>query len=224
MADKTRMHELKVGIFVFIGIIILIIFVLMIGDFRLINPGYAFKVSFGFANGIKVSAPVRLSGVEVGEVKGIHIGYDEKTKKPLVLIDVWVKKGSNIPIDSRAWVNMLGLLGEKYIEIIPGQNQQNLLKEGSVIKGEDPVSIQELTDLSREIALQVGTAVKGAEVTLDKLSVTLESLNLILANIKEGKGSVGKLFFDESLYNNIDEMFADLKRNPWKLLYKQKER
>jgi ABC-type transporter Mla subunit MlaD len=127
-------------------------------------------------------------------------------------------------MDSRIWVNMLGLLGEKYIEVIPGQNYQALLREGSVIKGEDPISIQELTDLSREIALQVGDTVKVAEISLKKLNTTLDSLNLILGNVKEGKGSIGRLFFDDSLYNNIDEMFADLKRNPWKLLYKQKEK
>ncbi|MDD5291956.1 MAG: MlaD family protein [Candidatus Omnitrophica bacterium] len=224
MADKTKMQELKVGIFVFIGLIILIVFVLMIGDFRLINPGYTFKVSFGFANGIKASAPVRLSGVEVGEVKGIHIDYDEQAKKPFVLVDVWVNKDSKIPLDSRIWVNMLGLLGEKYIEIIPGKNYQHLLRDGAIIKGEDPVSVQELTDLSREIAIQVGSTVKVAEETLDKLNVTLDSLNLILGNVKDGKGSIGKLFFDESLYTNIDEMFMDLKKNPWKLLYKQKEK
>jgi len=224
MADKTRAYELKVGIFVFIGLIILIVFVLMIGDFRLINPGYAFKVSFGFANGVKVSAPVRLSGVEVGEVKSINIGYDDQTKKPVVLIDVWVKKGSRIPIDSRVWVNMLGVLGEKYIEIIPGQNYLALLREGSTIIGEDPISVQELTDLSREIALQIGNTVKVAEISLNKLNTTLDSLNMILGSVKDGKGSVGKLFFDDSLYNNIDEMFADLKKNPWKLLYKGQEK
>ena len=231
MVDRTTKLELKVGIFVFVGIIILVIFVLMIGDFRLINPGYMFKVSFGFANGVTMSAPVRLSGVEVGEVKGVHIGYDEQTKKPLVLIDVWVKKDAHIPMDSRVWVNMLGILGEKYIEIIPGQNYKTLLKEGSLIVGEDPVSIQELTDLSREIALQVGETVKDVSLTLnklntttlDKLNITLDSLNSILTSVKQGKGTMGKLFFDDSLYNNIEEMFYDLKKNPWKLLHRPKE-
>ncbi|NQU19079.1 MCE family protein [bacterium] len=231
MIDRTTKLELKVGIFVFVGIIILVIFVLMIGDFRLINPGYMFKISFGFANGVTLSAPVRLSGVEVGEVKGVHIGYDEQTKKPLVLIDVWVKKDTHIPIDSRVWVNMLGILGEKYIEIIPGQNYKTLLKEGSLIVGEDPVSIQELTDLSREIALQVGETVKDVSLTLnklntttlDKLNITLDSLNSILTSVKQGKGTMGKLFFDDSLYNNIEEMFYDLKKNPWKLLHRPKE-
>lgn len=221
MADKSRL-ELKVGIFVFIGLVILVIFVLMIGDFRLINPGYAFKVSFSFANGVKMTAPVRLSGVEVGEVKGVEIGYDEKEKKPQVLIYVWVKKGSKIPVDSRVWVNMLGLLGEKYIEIMPGQKNDTLLSEGSIIKGEDPISIQELTDLSREIAMQVGDTVSNLATTLDKLNMSLDSLNIILTNVKEGKGTVGKLFFDDSLYNNIEEMFADLKKHPWKLLSRPK--
>lgn len=224
MADKTKKVELKVGIFVFIGLIILVIFVLMIGDFRIINPGYEFKISFGFANGVKTSAPVRLAGVEAGEVKGIEISYDEKTKKPLVLLDVWVKKDAKIPVDSRVWVNMLGLLGEKYIEIIPGQNYENLLTEGSLIKGEDPISIQELTDLSREIAIQVGGTVEDVAVTLNKLNTALDSLNLVLANVERGDGTIGKLFFDDSLYNNIEEMFGDLKKHPWKLLYRPKEK
>lgn len=237
MADSSRL-ELKVGIFVFIGLVILVLFVVMIGDFRLINPGYMFKVSFGFANGVKVNAPVRLSGVEIGEVKDIEITYDTINKKSKVLIDVWVPKEVRIPVDSRVWVNMLGLLGEKYIEIMPGKEQDNVLREGSVIKGEDPISIQELTDLSREIALQIedtvadlGVSLKKFNTTLDTFSktaetfdVTLTSVNTLVDHVNQGKGTMGRLFYDESLYNNIDEMFLDLKKNPWKLLNRPKKK
>lgn len=237
MADTSKL-ELKVGIFVFIGLVILVIFVLMIGDFRLINPGYMFKVSFGFANGVKVNAPVRLSGVEVGEVKDIQITYDSVNKKSKVLIDVWVHKDARIPVDSRIWVNMLGVLGEKYIEIIPGKEQNNLLQAGAVIKGEDPISIQELTDLSREIALKVEDTVADLGVSLEKLNGaldefskaaktfdgTLTSVNTLVEHVNQGKGTMGRLFYDESLYNNIDEMFQDLKKNPWKLLSRPKQR
>lgn len=237
MAETSRL-ELKVGIFVFIGLLILVFFVLMIGDFRLINPGYMFKVSFSFANGVNVNAPVRLSGVEVGEVKNIEVTYDDVNKRPRVLIQVWVRKDARIPIDSRIWVNMLGLLGEKYIEIIPGNEQDNLLNEGSIIKGEDPIAIQELTDLSRKIALEVSDTIGELKVSLvkfndtldsisktsDTLDVTLLSINKTMENINQGKGTIGKLFYDESLYNNIDEMFQDLKKNPWKILYRPKEK
>jgi phospholipid/cholesterol/gamma-HCH transport system substrate-binding protein len=194
----------------------------MIGDFRLINPGYTFKITFGFANGVKKSAPVRLSGVEMGEVREIEFSYDDKTKKSFVIIEVWVKREAKIPIYSRCWVNMLGLLGEKYIEIMPGQNYGHLLNDGSVIVGEDPIAIQELTDLSRQIAEQVGTTVEEVSITLGKLNTTLDSINSILANVKQGEGTVGKLFYDDSLYNNIEEMFGDLKEHPWKLLYRPK--
>ncbi|MFC1709197.1 MlaD family protein [Candidatus Omnitrophota bacterium] len=222
MANSSKGLELKVGIFVFIGLIILVIFVLMIGDFRLINPGYTFKVSFSFANGVKKSAPVRVSGVEMGEVRAIEFSYDVETKKPLVIIDVWVKKEANVPADSRVWVNMLGLLGEKYIEIIPGRDYEHLIGEGSLIIGEDPIAIQELTDLSREIAEQVGDTVSDVSVTLSKLNTTLDSINMILTNVEQGDGTIGKLFYDDSLYNNIEEMFGDLKKHPWKLLYRPK--
>jgi len=222
MTDKSGL-EFKVGIFVFIGLIILVIFVLMIGDFRLINIGYNFKVKFAFANGVKTSAPVRLSGVEVGEVRRVEVGYNEQTKEPEVTIFTWVKKEAKIPIDSRVWVNMLGLLGEKYIEIIPGQNYNSLLAENSVIRGEDPISIQELTDLSREIALEAQTTIKDVSVTLSKLNESLDSVNIVLTQVSQGEGTVGKLFFDDSLYDNIEEMFDELKKHPWKLLYRPKD-
>ena len=44
-----------------------------------------------------------------------------------------------------------------------------------------------------------------------------------MANVKEGEGTVGKLFYDDSIYHNIEEMFGDLKKHPWKLLYRPKE-
>ena len=222
MADKSGL-EFKVGVFVFIGLIILVIFVLMIGDFRLINVGYNFKIKFAFANGVKASAPVRLSGVEVGEVRRVEVGYNDQTKEPEVTITAWVKKEAVIPTDSRVWVNMLGLLGEKYIEVIPGQNYNSVLAENSLIRGEDPISIQELTDLSRDIALEAQETIKDVSVTLGKLNDSLDSVNVVLAQVSKGEGTVGKLFFDEALYNNIEEMFDELKKHPWKLLYRPKD-
>ncbi|MDD5060575.1 MAG: MlaD family protein, partial [Candidatus Omnitrophica bacterium] len=68
---KTKM-ELKVGVFVFIGMVILVIFLLSIGGFKTWSSGYRIKVKFGFVNGIKMGAPVRFAGVDVGEVKKIH--------------------------------------------------------------------------------------------------------------------------------------------------------
>jgi len=211
MADnKSKSLELKVGIFVFIGLVLLAGFVLWIGDFKLIRHGYHIKVTFGFANGIKVGAPLRLAGVDVGEVKEIKMTHDNAGKTTIYLI-AWLDSETQIPKNSRAWVNTLGLLGEKYLEIIPGNDFSSLMKENDVLVGEDPTSVQEVTDMMRDIALQA----KG----------TLSSMDDVLTNVNglfEGKGTVGKLLTDDKLYTNVEEMFADLKKNPWKLLYRPK--
>lgn len=106
--------ELKVGIFVFVGLVILMIFILSIGGFKTWSSGYKVKFVFNFINGVKLGAPVRFAGVDVGQVKKINFisSLDGRTKVEIV---AWVKDSVNIPLDSSIWVNTLGLLGEKYI-------------------------------------------------------------------------------------------------------------
>lgn len=215
MAEKSKYLELKVGIFVFIGLVILTWFVLLIGDFKLVRLGYNIRVTFGFANGIKIGAPVRVAGVDKGEIKEIKLTHDALGKSKVIL-KAWVDGDTVIPVDSRAWVNTLGLLGEKYLELIPGKDYKNVLVENSMLVGEDPTSIQEVTDLAKDIALQ-------AKDTLGKMQEALTSLDSVLKDMHEGRGTVGKLFTDTKLYTDIEEMFADLKKHPWKLLYRPKE-
>ena len=212
MAEKSKALEFKVGIFIFTGLLILSWFVLSIGDFKILRVGYNIKVIFGFANGIKVGAPVRVAGVDKGEVKEIRLTHDHDGKSK-VIIKVLLAGDTVVPVNSRAWVNTLGLLGEKYLEIIPGKDYNTILPPNGVLVGEDPVSVQEVTDLAKDIALQ-------AKDTLGELQTTLTNMNTILKGMAEGKGTVGKLFVDERLYTDIEEMFADLKRHPWKLLYR----
>ncbi len=214
MAERSRSVEFKVGLFVFLGLVVLTWFVLLIGDFKLMKVGYRINAVFSFANGIKVGAPVRIAGVDKGEVKEIHLSHDDDNK-PLITISAWVEGDTKIPSDSRAWVNTLGLLGEKYLEIIPGEAYDRPLPEGGRLRGEDPTSVQEVTDLTKEIALQ-------AKDTLASIKEVLDSLDVVLGDIQEGRGTVGKLFTEDSLYTDIEEMFADLKLHPWKLLYRPK--
>jgi phospholipid/cholesterol/gamma-HCH transport system substrate-binding protein len=216
MAEKNKTVELKVGIFVFFGIVILAWFVLWIGDFKLIRQGYNVNVTFSFANGIKVGAPMRLAGVDRGEVKEITLTHVAGTNKAKVILKVWVDEDAQIPSDSRAWVNTLGLLGEKYLEIIPGKDYDHALDAGGVIVGEDPTSVQEVTDLIKDVTLQ-------AKDTLGSAQKTLNDMSLVLEDLHEGRGTIGKLFTDDKLYTDAEEMFADLKSNPWKLLYRPKE-
>ena len=198
-----RNFELKVGIFTFIGIVILFIIVFSIGELYLFKPGYNLKILFNFANGITEAAPVRVAGVEAGEVETIRIFYSEDEKKTKVELAVWIKDDVNIEKDARATINTLGLLGEKYLEILPGSYEAGFLAEGESLVGEDPVIMGDLTRDMKNMA---------------------DSASVIMDRLKDGEGTIGKLLVEEKIYNDLELLVEDIRKHPWKLFHKTKDK
>lgn len=198
MDNKTG-FEMKVGIFVFVGLIVFSYIVFSIGDFYLFKPGYRIKARFGFVDGIQASAPIRYAGVEVGKLENIKFFYSEENKKTVVELYGWITKDVKIEKDAEAYVNTLGVVGEKYLEILPGTKDAGFLSDGGTITGCDPVPMEKITSRAYQIT---------------------ESLESVARNIKEGKGTIGRLMNDDSVYKNLEEFTADIKAHPWKLLFK----
>ena len=199
---KSRL-ELKVGIFVFVGLVVLVTFILLIGDFKTWTSGYKVNFIFKFTNGVKIGAPVRFAGVDVGEVKDIEFIFAPQENKTKVQIIGWIKKEIKIPLDSTIWVNTLGLLGEKYIEIMPGEDYKNFLNEGQVLTGRDPVAMHEVAELAKKIASDLADGI---------------------VKIKNKEGTVGKLLYDDALYKELEALITDIRKHPWKLFWKTKEK
>ena len=194
--------ELKVGSFVLLALAGLSYFIFSVSNLSLFEKGRVLQAVFGFANGLKEAAPVRLAGVEAGLVKNMEVFTDvHDNQRTKVRVTMWIKQGVEIPVDSKVTINQLGLLGEKYVEIMPGTSTE-FFKAGTVIVGFDPVPMEKISE--RVYALT------------DKLEKTID-------NINKGQGTVGKFLTDESIYRNLDELTADLKANPWKLLYRPKK-
>jgi len=228
--------ELKVGIFIFIGIVILSVIVFSIGNFYSVKKGYKLNIVFSFANGIGIGAPVRYSGVEVGEVQEINIYFDEKENKPLVKLTVWVAQNTWINENAKAAINTLGLLGEKYLEISPGTRDTRLLQQGDTLRGYDPVSTEELARSTKDLIEKIGNLTESFNKIAGDDSLRVSLINTIsnvealsgdlrdfLSYAKQGKGTIGRLMSDDTLYNHIDEMVLDIKQHPWKLLFKPPE-
>jgi len=229
--------ELKVGVFVLIALIVLTGFVFLISDISFFKPGMTLKVTFGFANGLKKAAPVRVAGVDVGKVQDIRIFYDSTSQKTRVEITAWIGGDTKIPVDSTAWINQLGLLGEKYLEIIPGVNHISFLKNNDQMVGDDPIAMEELAEMGRKIAKKFESSIdninqavnteQGRKDLKDLLANSRQisdSLNSVLLRVKDGQGTVGKFLYDDRVYNDIESFAADIKKNPWKLLFKAKEK
>jgi len=195
--------ELKVGIFVFIGLAIMVTFVLLISDIKTLTTGYHAKFRFNFINGVKVGAPVRFAGVDVGEVKEIKIILNAKERKTDVEISGLIRQSVKIPIDSVVWVNTLGLLGEKYVEIIPGKNYSVFLKPDETLVGNDPIAMQEITEIAKKIA---------------------HDIDETMVRLINKEGTIGKLLYDDKIYNELEALTVDLRKHPWKLFWKGKEK
>lgn len=205
MADlEDRAFELKVGIFIAVGLILFFIIVFSIGDVYLIKKGYHIKVTFNYSNGISASAPVRLAGVNVGQIDKIDVFFDENEKKTKVRLLAWVKDPKvKIERDAAALINTLGLLGEKYLEIFPGAKTDDILKNGDEIAGRDPIP---------------------TELIAEKIEKLADSASTVMLRLQEGKGTIGKLLVEEKIYNDMEAFVEDIKNHPWKLLYKPKDK
>ncbi len=197
--DDSKTFELKVGVFILIGVAILFIIVFSIGDINLSKTGYKVKVLFNFASGIGPSAPVRLAGVGIGQVQGIQIIHDEVDNKTKAELTVWVNDGMKIEEDAVVTINTLGLLGEKYLEINPGTPGTPVVKPNGVLVGKDPVPMEKITE---------------------NLAALSDSVRAIVDKIKAGDGTIGKLLTDDAIYDNLEAFTADIKKHPWKLLNK----
>lgn len=204
MADaENKVFELKVGIFIAVGILIFFIVVFSIGDVYLVRKGYHINIIFSFANGITESAPVRFAGVNVGQIDRIDIFFDEKDKRSKVKVLAWISDEKIIIArDSIASINTLGLLGEKYLEIFPGRGKDDFLKNGDEIIGKDPTPTEQLAE-------------KAAKI--------FDSTEVVMERLKKGEGTIGKLLTEEKVYNDLEAFVEDIKKHPWKLLHKPRE-
>lgn len=217
--------ELKVGLFIGLGIFLMFLIVFSIGDFYLLKKGYNIGVIFDYVNGITEDAPVRLAGVHVGEVKTIDIFRDTDADKTRVRLNVWIDGDVRIEEDAVARINTLGLLGEQYLEISPGTSDR-FIKTSDVIMGRNPVHVGEQMEGMSELVQSFKTIIKRAEMgegTLGKLlsdDALYNDLATIFGRIKDGEGTIGKLLTEEKIYDDLEDFVSDIKAHPWKLLSK----
>lgn len=244
MAERTR--EVKVGLFVFIAFVVLAVMVFSITDFYTTQGQYTYplRVRFHFANGIEKGAPVRLAGVKVGEVRQVRTYRHEARQQTLAEVGIRISRDVVLEEDAVAYINTLGFLGEKYLEIIPGTPGARMVEPGEILIGKDSVPAEKLIEAGYEAMRKFGQtigalhAVLGDEATQEAFKGTLadsrEAMselhrlllqsNEVVEKIRSGEGTIGKLLSEDDLYQDLKGTVADIKAHPWKLFYRPKGR
>ena len=204
-------NEMKTGIFVLICLAALVGLLIKVGNFTFFKKGYMLHSRFHFTGGVKTNAPVRLSGVDVGEVRAIRLAND--ATETYAEVDLWFEDDVKIRKDSKATVSTLGLMGEKYVEIRVGTSP-DFAAPNETLNSEDPVRLEELIEIGKKVATDVGSMAKD----ISKVA------NHVDEAIQENRSKLDNIFTNlEETSENFNDFSQDVKYHPWKVLAKGKE-
>jgi len=130
--QSQRLIESFVGLFLIFSIIALTVLAFKVSGLTSLFPADSYDVTADFDDigGLKVRSPIKIGGVQIGEVS--KIGLDTNTFKAVVTLHIQ-KQYNDIPDDSSAAILTAGLLGDNYIAITP-MYSKNVLKNGSQIQ------------------------------------------------------------------------------------------
>lgn len=204
-------NETKTGIFVLICILALLGLLVKVGNFTFFKKGYMLRSRFHFTGGVKENAPVRLSGVDVGVIKSIRLQND--AVETYAEVAMLIEDGIQVRKDSKATVSTLGLMGEKYIELRVGDSP-DFASHNDMLLSEDPVRLEELIEIGKKVATDVGTMAKD----ISKVANTVDD------TIKDNRPKIDNIFDNlEETAENFNDFSQDVKYHPWKVLAKGKE-
>ena len=128
----SRSIEILVGFFVAIGFVAMFFLSMEVSNLSSVNTeeGYDITASFGNIGSLKERAPVSMAGVKIGRVKDIN--FNPETFEAVVTMSI-EPKYNQLPSDTSASILTAGLLGEQYIGLEPG-GEEELLKDGSALE------------------------------------------------------------------------------------------
>jgi phospholipid/cholesterol/gamma-HCH transport system substrate-binding protein len=199
LPSQKQLHwsELRVGRAVlFASVTLTVLIFLMSGTTGMFTPKISLRSYFDNASGLRLGAPVRLEGVDVGNVEAIRIIRDN----PLTPVEVTMKVSSKYDYalrrDSMTSLNTAGVLGETYVDIDSSQAKLGPAQNGDVLPTRDRPDFQDV--------------VRSGQSTLQNMQTLLLRLDRILTTVESGKGSVGKLINDPTLYNRLNAMIGDM--------------
>ena len=197
---ELKWSQLRVGLTVIVASLVLaLLLFLMSGTGGLFSRRITLFSYFDNAEGLRIGAPVRLSGVDIGNVTHIVIVREkDKQLTPVqVTMKVTTKYGFNLRKDSVVSLETAGVLGEPYMDINSSEAVDVEAQNGDTLKTSVHPDFNEV--------------VRSSQSTLQNMDALLKRADRILAFAESGKGSLGKLIYDPMLYDRLSQTVGELK-------------
>jgi phospholipid/cholesterol/gamma-HCH transport system substrate-binding protein len=173
--------ETKVGILFLVTILVLVGFAFVLGIVNPFNQSYTLHVHYNYAGGLEEGSPVRVMGIKVGKVKHIEFEPQFKTasgEEVKLRIDIEIDKKAWVSVrqDSRFFINLAGVIGEKFLEISSGTLSAPEYTNGADVRGEDPPRIDQLISQSYGLAGKLIEMVNKNEGSVSSVISQLDHL------------------------------------------------
>ena len=234
MANQGE-NNLKLGVFVLAGLMVLILAFYMIGkNHNLFGSNFAVKSHFSNLNGLTEGSNVLFSGIQAGTVKTIKLLNDTTIEVTLLIDD---KVRAYIHKNAVTAIGTEGLMGNKIVNILPSRGESPRIEEGDLLASQKNINMDEmlqtLAKTNNNIAgiseglkstvlrinksalmdlLNDGGIGKSLKSSLRHINQTTanagemtNSLNTLVAQIKAGKGGAGILLADTGFAKNLQE-------------------
>jgi len=191
--------QLRVGLLTLVGLFLIMVAILYVTGAGVLRSKYQLRTYLPEVEGLTLGAPVRLDGVEVGNVDSIRIapptGKPDRARNVEVVMRVDRRYDKNITSESRASLVTEGFLGNRYVRITRGYAGSPIPPQGEV-PGEEEVAMKNVVE-------------RGADM-VGNLGVLAKDVQALVAGLRKGEGSLGKLMTDDQLYNHMNSSMARL--------------
>ena len=233
MAQRKQLTwtELRVGLFVLAGLFILAVGIFYVTGAGILGPKYRLTTYLPEVEGVTKGAPVRLDGVEIGNVENIRLSPHPQDSMHNIELTLRIDKKfqEDIRTDSNASLITEGLLGNRYVTVSRGITG-TVIPNNGIIPGKEEAAMKALVERGAELMQNLGTLSNDLRGIVDKvqngqgsiglfmndpsfynhLNATAAKLDAMATSIQQGQGTIGKLTSTDELYNKADATLGHL--------------
>ncbi len=194
---QLKWSQLRVGLTVlFASVTLGVLIFVMSGTGGWFTSKIELRSYFDNAGGLREGAPVRLAGVDIGNVTKVRI-----VGKPMTPVEVTMKVNTkysfNLRKDSVTLLSTAGILGETFVDIDSSAAKGPAATDGDTLAARDQPDIQDV--------------VRASQGTLQNMDSLLKRVDRIVAFIESGQGSIGKVIYSPALYDQLNATVVEFK-------------
>ena len=201
--SEVKWSQLKVGTIVLVSVVLLITLLFLMtsaSGLGVFSKKIRVTTYFENAAGVKDGAAVNLEGVTIGTVEKVSVVPDVSRKLTPIKVEMKLdtKYASSLHKDSQAALSTVGVLGDTVVDLNSQTATGPALQNGDELKTVESPNLQDV--------------VKASQGTIESLNVILAKMDRIVDTIASGKGSIGGMIYDDTLYKRANATVDELHR------------